>query len=400
MFAAMSLFAAKPFLSSTSVPYVAPSWVSNAGLNNVPKEKLSLGRFATPLHPVQIPDLSELGFNCFIKRDDLSSCDLSGNKVRKLEFLLAAALANKHDCVITIGGLQSNHARATAVAAKQLGLDAYLILRKAKNRNLEEEEDIGLTGNLLFNRMVGAKIRLVEPSLYAQIGGDAICAQLAEELRAEGKNPYVIPVGGSNSLGAFGYIECVRELLEQQSSPAPPVAAAAGAPLPTQYDHIVFACGSGGTAAGMAIGARLSGLSSQVHAVGVCDTPDIFYGHIEEVAAELGIDSAVYGGPREWIHIYPGNGIGYAKSTTEELDFLIKMSTSSGVILDPVYSGKALYYFVKNVVREHPERFRPGQSILFIHTGGTFGLYEKEAQVLPLLPRDQVSRMNIRMPPK
>lgn len=304
---------------------------------------------------------------------------------------MAEALKNKHDCVITIGGLQSNHARATAVAARQLGLDPYLILRKAKNRNMAEEEDIGLTGNLLFNRMVGAKIRLIEPSVYAQVGGSAVCAQLADELREQGRNPYVIPIGGSNEIGAFGYIECIRELMEQQSAPGT-------APLPSQYDHIVFACGSGGTAAGMAIGARLSGLTSQVHAVGVCDSPDIFYGHIEEVAASLGLDPASYGSVREWIHLYSGNGIGYAKSTTEELQYLIEVSSTSGVILDPVYSGKALYYFAKQVVKQHPDRFRPGQSILFIHTGGTFGLYEKEGQLLPLLPADQVERMNIRMP--
>lgn len=126
-----------------------------------------------------------------------SSFDLSGNKVRKLEFLLADALEKGHDCVITIGGIQSNHARATAVAARQLGLQPYLILRRPTGST---DQPISLTGNLLLDRMVDAKIRTVTTGTYMRIGSQKLGEQLVEELRAEGRNPYLVPVGGSNSL--------------------------------------------------------------------------------------------------------------------------------------------------------------------------------------------------------
>lgn len=193
----------------------------------------------------------------WIKRDDLSSFDLSGNKVRKLEFLMAAAVASGHDSIITIGGQQSNHARATACCSKQLGLESHLILRCP-----DPEKDPGLAGNLLLNRLVGANIYTVSPGTYARIGSAELTAQLAEKLRAQGKNPYVVPVGGSNELGAWGYIEFVRELIQQCQDMAI-----------GDFDHIIFACGSGGTATGIALGLRLSGIKTKVHAVGVCDSP-------------------------------------------------------------------------------------------------------------------------------
>lgn len=138
-----------------SVPYLPPSWLPTPSLAVLPRERVQLGRFPTPVHRLDILD-QELGLRLFVKRDDLSSFDLSGNKVRKLEFLLAEALAGGHDCVATIGGIQSNHARSTAVAARQLGLDSHLILRTR-----EPSEDPGLVGNLLLDRMVGASIHQV-----------------------------------------------------------------------------------------------------------------------------------------------------------------------------------------------------------------------------------------------
>ncbi len=239
-----------------SSPYVAPAWLAPLSADVVPSQKLSLGRFPTPIHRFSIPNTEMFGLECYIKRDDLSSFDLSGNKVRKLEFLLAEGKNSekKYDSVITVGGLQSNHARATAVAARQIGLDPFLILRKPEptEETSNSDEDIGLTGNLLFNRMVGADIRLISPSRYAALGSHNVCEQLAEELREQGRNPYIVPLGGSNALGSFGYMQCVNEII------------ASG----MHFDHIVFGCGSGGTAAGLALGVKLAGLISQVHAGG------------------------------------------------------------------------------------------------------------------------------------
>jgi len=356
--------------------------MSPIGSDTIPSQKLSLGRFPTPIHGFKIPNMKEFGLDCYIKRDDLSSFDLSGNKVRKLEFLLAEAKNSdkNYDCVITIGGLQSNHARATAVAARQIGLDPFLILRKpAPTEATGTDENIGLTGNLLFNRMIGADIRLITPSQYAALGSHKVCEQLAEELREQGRNPYIVPLGGSNALGSFGYMQCVNEIINSG----------------IHFDHIVFGCGSGGTAAGLALGVKLAGLSTQVHAVGVCDSPEYFYNHIAETAAELGLTTDKLGPIEDLLHIYDGPGLGYARSTEEELAYIIKVAQTTGIILDPVYCGKGLYHFANKVLRDDTKKasFLPGQKVLFIHTGGTVGLYDKESEVVKLLPKDKVSRM-------
>jgi D-cysteine desulfhydrase len=339
--------------------------------SKIPSYKLSLGRFPTPIHEFKVPGLEAC--QVWIKRDDLTSCDLSGNKVRKLEFLLADALQGGYDSVITIGGLQSNHARATAVASRQLGLEPHLILRTTNT-----PEEIDLTGNLLWNRMIGSKIYTVSPGSYARIGSNNLVSQLQIQLKDSGKNPYCIPVGGSNALGSFGYMETIREIIS----------------CGVDFDHIIFGCGSGGTAAGIAIGVKLAGLKSKVHAVGVCDSPQYFYDHIDQVAKELGIDYAIHGNPQEWCSIYNGQGMGYARSTEAELTFLLQVARATGIVLDPVYSGKALYYFTNEIIKSN--EIKESDKILFIHTGGTFGFYDKAQQLIPLLPKDDIQKLVIR----
>lgn len=381
-----------PSLLFSQTPYVPPLWVSQAMPSRyLPTSRVRLGCFPTPIHrwrPLDDESESATGVEMWIKRDDLSSNDLSGNKVRKLEFLLSAALDGGHDSVVTIGGVQSNHARATAVAARQLGLDPYLLLR---TRSAEQDSpDIlnsSIVGNLLFNRFVDAEIHTVTAATYATIGSNALLAQLTEQLVENGKKPYAIPVGGSCPLGAFGYLEAVEEICQQEKL-------AGGA-----FDHLVFACGSGGTAAGLAIGARLCGMKS-VQAVGVCDSPEYFYGHIRDTAVALGLDVSAggLGDPKDWLSIHHGAGIGYARSTEEELEFLLAVSRRTGVVLDPVYSGKALFVFATQVLRQRPEVFKRGDRVLFIHTGGTLGMYDKAEQLGPMLaasdkaPRPMVVR--------
>jgi len=220
------------------VSYVPAVWTNI--LNPIPASIIKLCIRPTPIHAIKSVSLNTENNVLWIKRDDLSGFELSGNKVRKLEFLLADALNLGHDCVITIGGKQSNHARATAVAARQLGLESHLILRTP-----DPDSDPGLVGNLLFNRLVGSKIYTVSPSNYAQLGQTKLVNILAEQLRKEGKNPYCIPVGGSNAMGTWGYLEAVNELIEQMKE------------LSLHFDHLVVACGSGGTACGLALGNRL-----------------------------------------------------------------------------------------------------------------------------------------------
>uniref|UniRef100_A0A7N2MQR5 Tryptophan synthase beta chain-like PALP domain-containing protein n=1 Tax=Quercus lobata TaxID=97700 RepID=A0A7N2MQR5_QUELO len=213
------------FLSSK--PYVPPQWASH--LNPIPSHIFSLAHLPTPIHKWNLPNLPN-NTEVWLKRDDLSGMQLSGNKVRKLEFLMAEAVAQGADCVITIGGIQSNHCRATAVAAKYLHLDCFIILRTSK---VLVDKDPGLTGNLLVERLVGAHVDLISKEEYAKLGSVTLTNLLKEKLLNEGRRPYVIPVGGSNSLGTWGYIEAIQEIEQQLQIGTSQI----------KFDDIVVACG-------------------------------------------------------------------------------------------------------------------------------------------------------------
>ncbi|KAH8933316.1 hypothetical protein BDL97_18G024200 [Sphagnum fallax] len=349
----------------SKVAYIPPSWASH--LQVVPSHFFSLGQFPTPIHQWHLPGLPD-GTEVYVKRDDLTGMQLSGNKVRKLEFLLADAKEQGADCVITIGGIQSNHCRATAVAARYIGLDSYLILRT--NRT-EVEDDPGLTGNLLVERMVGAHVSLVSKEEYVKYGSVMLGNLLADKLKSQGRKPYVIPVGGSDSLGTWGYIEFVRELKTQLQE-----GRTSGV---THFDDIVMACGSGGTTAGLSLAAHLSKLDAQVHAYAVCDSEEYFYDYTQ------GLIDGLIGGvsSREIVRIVNAKGLGYAMSTSAELNLVKDVAESTGIILDPVYSGKALNGMLKDMA-ENPTKWE-GKKVLFVHTGGLLGMYEKVVQLQPLL---------------
>ncbi|KMZ58392.1 D-cysteine desulfhydrase [Zostera marina] len=335
-----------------------PSWATH--LNPIPSDVYSLGHLPTPIHKWNLPNLPE-DTQVWIKRDDLSGMQLSGNKVRKLEFLLADAVSQGSDCVITVGGIQSNHCRATAVAAKYLNLDSYLILRTSK---VLVDKDPGLTGNLLVERLVGAHIELISKEEYANIGSVALAEILKEKLLKEGRKPYVIPVGGSNSLGTWGYIEAIREIEQQILSGCS-----------KSLDAIVVACGSGGTIAGLSLGSSLSTLKAEVHAFCVCDDPDYFYDFSQGLLDGLHADV----NSREIVEIHNAKGLGYAMNTSEELKFIAEIASTTGIILDPVYSGKAAFGMLRDIA-ENPNKWR-GKKILFIHTGGLLGLFDKSEEM-------------------
>ncbi|KAI3757103.1 hypothetical protein L6452_04636 [Arctium lappa] len=340
-------------------PYHHPSWASN--LNPIPSYAFSLGHFPTPIHKWNLPNLPK-DTEVWLKRDDLSGMQLSGNKVRKLEFLLADAVAQGADCIITIGGIQSNHCRATAVAAKYLNLDCYLILRTSKAL---VDKDPGLTGNLLVERLVGAHIDLVSKEEYSRIGSLTLTNLLKEKLIKEGRKPYVIPVGGSNSLGTWGYIEAISEIEQQLQKGT----------SRTSFDDIIVACGSGGTVAGLSIASWLSELKTKVTAFSVCDDPDYFYDYVQGLldGLEAGINS------RDIVKIENAKGLGYAMSSAEELKFVKEVAETTGVILDPVYSGKAAYGMMKDMA-QNPAKWER-RKILFIHTGGLLGLFDKAEEM-------------------
>ena len=283
-----------------------------------------------------------LGAEVWVKRDDLTGLALSGNKVRKLEYHLAEALAAGCDTVITCGGLQSNHCRATAFAARRLGLEPILLLRGT----LPEVPD----GNLLLDHLAGARIVTCSPETYRR-DRDVRLAALAEEQRAAGRRPWVIPEGGSDALGARGFVAAARELRDQATAP---------------FDAVVCALGSGGTLAGLAAGVDLGPLVG----VAVCDDAAWFTPIVSRIAETLGAD------PARWQILEGYQGPGYAVAEPVVWDLIARLARTEGLLLDPVYTGKAMHGLVGEV-----RAGRLGGRLLFWHTGGAFGLFGRGREV-------------------
>jgi D-cysteine desulfhydrase len=299
-------------------------------------------------------------FRIWMKRDDQTGSELMGNKVRKLEYLMAEALAEDATHVITCGGEQSNHARATALAAAQLGLKSILILRTD-----DPERPPDATGNILLDRLVGAELQWISRAAWRD--RNQLLAEAAERVRRGGDRPYVIPEGGSNALGAWGYIRATHELAEDLHGIATP-------------DHpvtVVYACGSGGTGAGLILGAKLLGLAGRgirIAGINVCDDRAYFIDAISRICTEVEVRWRLGANVTEAdIEIVDGHvGRGYARSRPEELATIRDVCRSDGIVLDPVYTGKAFHGMVSELTA-NPTRF--GSAVAFLHTGGLFGLF-------------------------
>jgi D-cysteine desulfhydrase len=298
-----------------------------------------------------------LGVDLWIKRDDATGGAEAGNKVRKLEMLLGEAVARGADTVITCGGLQSNHARATALACAALGLGCVVMLRVEDPLRTK----LPLAGNVLLDRMAGAEVRLISRAEYAQRG--AVMESAASELRVAGKRPYVVPEGGSNGLGSLGYVACMREVREQMQL------GLAGGEAP--FDVVVHACGSGGTAAGVALGAARWGVARSVRAMAVCDDAAYFERTIARIVGEARAWEASLGEPAPLVVDDSAKGPAYAVSTPEQRDTIVRVARASGLVLDPVYTGKAMHGLKQAIARGDVPR---GSRVLFLHTGGLPGL--------------------------
>jgi D-cysteine desulfhydrase family pyridoxal phosphate-dependent enzyme len=286
-----------------------------------------------------------------VKRDDLTGLAFGGNKVRKLEYHLGEALAQRCDVLVTTGAIQSNHCRVTAAAARRAGLDAVLVLRPGEPEVLQ--------GNLLLDRVLGARVRIA-PAPTAQ----AVDATLGEELDAlgrAGRRPYFIPKGASTPLGAAAYAEAFTELMAQ--------ATAAGAPI----DALVVSTGSGGTQAGLIAGARMT--LSDVDVVGVADgtTRDALAPFVVEIVRGLAgrcrVPLSVEADDVEILEEYGGT---YGVPTADCVQAIRLAARSEGLILDPVYTGKAMAGLVDLVRRR---RWGPDQTVVFWHTGGQPALF-------------------------
>jgi D-cysteine desulfhydrase len=276
--------------------------------------------------------------------------------------LFAEAKAQGADTVITCGGEQSNHCRATALFAAEAGLGSLLMLRTDDPARPPATE-----ANILLDRLAGAEIHWVSREQYRKRA--ELFPILAEQLRERGRKPYVIPEGGSNALGSWGYVRCVEELAQD---------------LPKGPATLVYAAGSGGTGAGLILGVKLLGLPWRVVGVNVCDDRAYFVqviGEIVEQAIERWSLPVTFS--RTEIDIVDGYvGIGYAKSRPEELETLRDVARAEGAILDPVYTGKA-FHGMRSELRRDPRAF--GERVVFIHTGGIYGLFPKAAELAPLL---------------
>jgi len=293
-----------------------------------------------------------IGREIWVKRDDLSGNELTGNKVRKLEFLAADALEKGCDYLITCGGVQSNHARATAVVASKLGMGAFLVLRGEATQNIQ--------GNLLIDKLLGARIKFISPREYKRRGD--IMESIRLMLEKEEKRGYIIPEGGSNAIGSMGYAEAVCEIKSQLDEEK------------IQVDAVVSALGSGGTHTGLLVGAKYFNWQVNVIGVNVCDNASYFRSKIKEISDDMiktyEINIEIND---EDIHILDGYvGLGYAKSSPEEREFLCEVARSTGLIFDPVYTIKALLGLREEVRKGGLKGIN---KILFMHTGGIFGIF-------------------------
>jgi len=307
---------------------------------------------ATPIHrldrlrdslggPNRVPTL-------LVKRDDLNGVALGGNKLRKLEWLFADALEQGADVLLTAGAAQSNHCRQTAGVGAMLGLETHLCLRGP--------EPARRTGNLILDDWLGAALH------FAPEGEDVsgYMDVLATGMRAEGRRPYVIPIGGSNAVGAVGFAAAVREMAHDQR---------------TIPDYLVVATGSGGTQAGLEAGVRLLGLTTRIHGMGVA-LPDTVSWEVD-VATLANATLARLGAP-DWVtpsDVYcPMEYMGerYGASTPAGEEALRLLARTEGIFLDPVYSGKAFAGLLGGVASG---LYSPTATVLFWHTGGVPALF-------------------------
>jgi len=317
-------------------------------------KRLKLALTPTPLQ--FMPRLTaELGGpQIWFKRDDLTGATLSGNKIRKLEFSLAEALKLRADVVITAGGTQSNHCRATALCCAQLGLECHLVLRG--------EPEVPADGNLLLDHLAGARCSFYPREVYSSRRLE-IVAELTEKYAAQGKKAYWIPLGASNAVGSWGYIRAYQELMEQ------------AARATVKIDHVVSAVGSGGTLTGLIAGKALLGdKRPQIWGVNVCDDAAYFQNEIRGILDELkenyGLGLKEKNTPIQIIDGYVGEG--YAIPYAEEVESVRMAAAIEGQVLDPVYTGKA-FWGLREEIRKG--RFGKKDRVVFLHTGGVFGLF-------------------------
>ena len=313
-------------------------------------QKIHLANIPTP---VEIHKFNSHRF--LIKRDDLTGMELSGNKIRKLEYLIHQAKKQKADIVFTDGGEQSNHARATVIAAAKAGIKSKLFLW-GSDKTIAD-------GNLFLDKIFGAEISFLTKKDFMRV--NEIMFEERMKLVEKGKKVYVIPEGGSTTLGIWGYISFMKEINEQINL--------------KKIAGIISACGSGGTAAGLLVGAALLKRKLKIYAVNVLYSKEIIKKKILQLAEGCILD---YKLPCELddknLEIIDGYSTeGYKNISDDKIALIKQLAVSTGILLDPAYTGKAFKAYYDNFIVKNK-----GKENLFIHTGGLYGIFGKRKQYL------------------
>jgi L-cysteate sulfo-lyase len=318
--------------------------------------RLHFAHLPTPLEPMQRISKALGGPNLWIKRDDCTGLSSGGNKTRKLEFLMADAVERKADCIITQGATQSNHARQTCAIAGKLGLQCHILL---EDRTGYEDESYTLNGNVLLDQLHGATIS----KRGAGTDMNQAMEDLAQSLRDDGKNPYIIPGGGSNEIGALGYVNAAIELTTQANDRS------------LRIDHLVHATGSSGTQAGLVLG--MEGINSgiAVYGVGVRAPKEkqeqMVYDLAQRTAVHMGLNPEIVSREKVVANSdYVGDG--YGLPTSSMVEAVKMLAQYEGILLDPVYSGKGFAGLIDLIRKGH---FKKGENVVFLHTGGSISLF-------------------------
>jgi len=328
---------------------------------NINLPRLPIAHLPTPLEP--LPRLStELGPRIFIKRDDQTGLAGGGNKTRKLEHLVADALEKKADTLITVGAPQSNHARQTVAAAAKFGLRCILVLRG--------NAPPVTTGNLLLDHLLGAQV-----IWSGKRSREAVMEEVAEEEKAAGRHPYPVPLGGSTPLGAAAYALAMVELKEQID------AMRGQGEFQTRFDRIIFASSSGGTQAGLVVGAGMTGFRGEVLGISVDEDLETLRSTVARIATET---ATLLGQPRSYSpQDISANtnylGAGYAFMGRPEREAIELFAQTEGILVDPVYTGRAAAGMIDLLRRGV---IRKDETILFWHTGGTPALWAYADQLV------------------
>ncbi|MDH3268661.1 MAG: pyridoxal-phosphate dependent enzyme, partial [Ignavibacteria bacterium] len=311
-------------------------------------KKINLAHLPTPLEKIRFRKSrnDKYAKEFLIKRDDYTGSDFLGNKIRKLEYLLYEAKKEKAEIIFTCGGDQSNHARATASAAAKLGIKCRLFLWGKENNKAD--------GNLFLDKIYGAEIIYLNKTEFSKV--DDIMTEERMKLIKKGKRVYVIPAGGSSTLGIWGYISFMSELKKQISL--------------NSIDGIFSACGSGGTAAGLLVGAALNKSRMKISAVNVLLPKEIIRKKILQLAEGAVLDFKLNCKIDEKnLEIVEGySKEGYKNISDKKLKFITEFARRTGILLDPAYTGKAFCAYNEHILSQ-----RRGKRIIFLHTGGIFG---------------------------